>query len=287
MSWMILGTAPYEDFPLVESACRLQNGALIIDGHKIGVARGTPALLATACLAAEVMGIEGPQTLLVGDIGDGKGSAKLYLRLLDKIADDLPEVLVFHYLQPDLNYSLKISMGLEELPRKPLLVADAGYMYVAKMSGLANVYDLFTPDIGELAFLADEKAPHPFYTRGFLLQDEAEAPELVKKAYKHQNAARYLLVKGRKDLVADETGIIDEISEPCVENMEPVGGTGDSLTGLVSSLIASGFTIDKAASVAARANRYMGFLANPTPAFSIAECLKFLPEALERVVDNK
>lgn len=284
---MILGTAPYEDFPLVESACRLQNGALIIDGHKIGVARGTPALLATACLAAEVMGIEAPQTLLVGDIGDGKGSAKLYSRLLDKIADDLPDVLVFHYLQPDLNYSLKISMGLEELPRKPLLVADAGYMYVAKMSGLANVYDLFTPDIGELAFLADEKAPHPFYTRGFLLQDEAEAPELVKKAYKHQNAARYLLVKGLKDLVADETGVIDEISEPCVENMEPVGGTGDSLTGLVSSLIASGFPTDKAASVAARANRYMGFLANPTPAFSIAECLKFLPEALERVVDNK
>lgn len=287
MSWMILGTAPYEDFPLVESACRLQNGALIIDGHKISVARGTPALLATACLAADVMGIEAPQTLLVGDIGDGKGSAKLYSRLLDKIADDLPEVLVFHYLQPDLNYSLKISMGLEELPRKPLLVADAGYMYVAKMSGLANVYDLFTPDIGELAFLADEKAPHPFYTRGFLLQDEAEAPELVKKAYKHRNAARYLLVKGLKDLVADETGVIDEISEPCVENMEPVGGTGDSLTGLVSSLIASGFPIDKAASVAARANRYMGFLANPTPAFSIAECLKFLPEALERVVDNK
>ena len=47
---------------------------------------------------------------------------------------------------------------------KPTLVADAGFMYVAKMSGYADAYDLFTPEAGELAILADEKAPHPFYT---------------------------------------------------------------------------------------------------------------------------
>jgi len=35
------------------------------------------------------------------------------------------------------------------------------------MSGNAQSFDLFTPDAGELAFLADEEAPHPFYTRGF------------------------------------------------------------------------------------------------------------------------
>jgi hypothetical protein len=32
----------------------------------------------------------------------------------------------------------------------------------------AAQFDLFTPDVGELAFLADEEAPHPFYTRGFI-----------------------------------------------------------------------------------------------------------------------
>jgi ADP-dependent NAD(P)H-hydrate dehydratase / NAD(P)H-hydrate epimerase len=62
-------------------------------------------------------------------------------------------------------------------------------MYAAKMSGQAPSYDVFTPDMGELAFLADESAPHPFYTRGFILHEENRAPELIKRAYQHENAA--------------------------------------------------------------------------------------------------
>lgn len=281
MLWKIIGTAPFEDFPLIDSCCHLADGKLLINSQSLNVARGTPALIATACAAAEVLGIDPPRILIAGDIGNGKGSAKLYARLLDQIGNEDQQLLVFHYLQPDLNWSTKISMKLEELPQRPLLVADAGYMYVAKMSGMAPIYDLFTPDIGEMAFLADENAPHPFYTRGFLLQDESSAPELIKRAYENENAAKHLLVKGRKDLVADKNGIIDEISEPCVENMEPIGGTGDSLTGLVSCLIAAGMRIDKAASVAAVTNRRMGQLANPTPAGSISDLLEYLPEALE------
>jgi hypothetical protein len=53
-------------------------------------------------------------------------------------------------------------MALNEVNPRPLLCADAGYMYVAKMSGYAASYDLFFPDAGELAFLADENAPHPY-----------------------------------------------------------------------------------------------------------------------------
>lgn len=287
MRWTIIGTAPYEDFPLIESDCFLDRGRLRIGSHCIDVARGTPALIATACIAAQALGISPPRTLIVGDIGDGRGSEKLYARLLDQIVPDMADLLIFHYLQPDVNWSLRISMRLEELPKRPVLVADAGYMYVAKMSGMAAVYDLFTPDIGELAFLADEKAPHPFYTRGFLLQDEAKAPELVKRAYENENASRYLLVKGRKDLVASEKGILDEIVEPCVEHMEPIGGTGDSLTGLVSSLIASGMPVEAAASAAARSNRYMGLYANPTPAHSISDLLVYLPEALKTALEHK
>ena len=286
MLWQIVGTAPFEDFPLIDGHCSFANGELRLNSQSLSVARGTPALIATACSAADVLGVDPPRTLIAGDIGDGKGSAKLYARLLEQIGNEAQGMLVFHYLQPELNWSVKISMKLEELPQKPLLVADAGYMYVAKMSGLAPLYDLFTPDIGEMAFLADEKAPHPFYTRGFLLQDESSAPDLIKRAYENQNAAKYLLVKGRKDLVADENGIIDEISEPCVENMEPIGGTGDSLTGLVSSLMAAGMPIEKAASIAAITNRRMGFLANPTPASSISDLLKYLPEALETTLEK-
>ena len=160
-------------------------------------------------------------------------------------------------------------------------------MYVAKMSGFAASYDLFTPDAGEMAFLADEMAPHPFYTRGFLLQEEERIPELIERAYKHENAARCLLVKGRCDFVATEDGILKEISEPCVENMEPIGGTGDSLTGIVSALIAGGFPIPQAAILAAKTNRIMGALKNPTPAFSIADLLPALPAALEQVLSNQ
>jgi hypothetical protein len=80
-------------------------------------------------------------------------------------------VLVFHYLFPDVDWHGKIIIALEKISPRPILIADAGFMYVAKMSGQASLYDLFTPDVGELAFLADEEAPHPFYTRGFLLHE--------------------------------------------------------------------------------------------------------------------
>ena len=63
-------------------------------------------------------------------------------------------------------------------------------MYAAKMSGQAASYDLFTPDAGELAFLADETAPHPFYTRGFILHENNKIPDLINRAYSHKNAAK-------------------------------------------------------------------------------------------------
>ena len=68
-------------------------------------------------------------------------------------------------------------------------------VYAAKMSGYAADYDLFTPDAGELAFLADEKAPHPFYARGFLLDSHDNVPGLLARASEHQNAARFMIIK--------------------------------------------------------------------------------------------
>ena len=105
--------------------------------------------------------------------------------------------------------------------------------------------------------------------------------ELIELAYRNENAARYLLVKGRVDYVASESGIFSEISEPCVEVMEPIGGTGDSLTGIVSALVMSGMRIPEAAELAARVNRHMGLLACPTPAWPIKDFLPFVPPALD------
>jgi NAD(P)H-hydrate repair Nnr-like enzyme with NAD(P)H-hydrate dehydratase domain len=285
VAFLIIGTGPREDFPMIQGPAGLDEGFLSVDDQKISVARGTPALLAAALLTAQVLGIEAPAALLVGDIGSGKGCKKLYEHMVKEIRQREENLLVFHYLQPDLDWHNKILLGLEEKEKMPLLVADAGYMYVAKMSGYAAVYDLFTPDAGEMAFLADERAPHPFYTRGFLLSDETRVPELISRAYANENASKYLLVKGRHDYIACETGILATVSEPCEEAMEPIGGTGDSLTGIAAALIAAGHPIPQAAELAAKANRLMGKLARPTPAFSIADLLPFLTRALEMVLE--
>ncbi len=191
--------------------------------------------------------------------------------------------LLFHYLQPDVDWHNRILMAIDDLPLRPLLMADAGYMYVAKMSGYAASYNLFTPDVGELAFLADEKAPHPFYTRGFLLHEDKAAPDLIQQAVSNGNAARNLLVKGKNDYVVANGVIVDVISSPSVEAMEPIGGTGDSLAGVAAALIASGMSIPNACSQAARINRTMGLLSNPTPAFAIFDLLASLPQAIMQV----
>jgi ADP-dependent NAD(P)H-hydrate dehydratase / NAD(P)H-hydrate epimerase len=281
MSWMILGTVPQEDFPLTQGACSIRQGSLALNNHRIKLARGTPALLGAACIAAEVLGIPGPGAILAGDIGKGQGSRRVYEQLLGTVHDSGARLYAFHYLQPDVVFHNRILWALEEQPDGPMLVADAGYMYVAKMSGFAPSYDLFTPDAGEMAFLADEKAPHPFYTRGFLLQEEERVPELISRAYAEENAARHLLVKGRTDFVVAHGRIEATISDPCVETMEPIGGTGDTLTGIVTALLASGKPMVRACVVAARANRLLGHLAQPTPAYSVADLLPFLPQALE------
>jgi ADP-dependent NAD(P)H-hydrate dehydratase / NAD(P)H-hydrate epimerase len=283
MSWLIIGTVPYGEFPLLDVACATEGGQLRLGNERVPIARGTPALIATACMVADVLGMCRPRALLAGDIGRGDGSRKVYEHLAATMVDRGEGLLVFHYLQPDVDWHNRILIKIEERRQAPTLVADAGYMYVAKMSGFSSSYDLFTPDVGELAFLADESAPHPFYTRGFLLQEEESVPGLIARAYEHQNAARFLLVKGACDYVASSDGILGKICDPCVEAMEPIGGTGDSLTGIVSVLIASGTPIADAALSAAQINRLVGLIANPNPASTIAELLPSLPAAMEIV----
>lgn len=280
----IAGTVPEENFPLIHGNVRLEKDILMVCDRPIPVNRGTPALLAAAAKACDILGLPRPFGYLVGDTGLGHGSKRLYDFLLRDLGRSQHKVMAFHYLQPDVDRHNRVLFTLDKMDARPLLIADAGYMYAAKMSGQAGAYDLFTPDVGEMAFLADEEAPHPFYTRGFLLSEESRVPEQIKRAYVNQNASRFLLVKGEKDYIASSDGIIYTVTEPSEENMEPIGGTGDTLTGIASALIASGRTVPEAAFLAARANRVMGKLAAPTPASGILELLPFLQKALEQVI---
>ncbi len=223
---------------------------------------------------------------LIGDIGLGEGSRRLYEYLTKNLGGSRFSAITFHYLQPDVDWHNRVLSAIKKMAKQPILIADAGFMYAAKMSGQAAAYDLFTPDVGELAFLADENAPHPFYTRGFILQDEKRVPDMIKRAYAHKDASRFLLVKGAKDYLADQDGIKATVDSPACEAMEAMGGTGDTLTGIVAALIGSGMEVSKAAIVAAKANRLAGYYARPTPATQVMEIVLHIPKALEEILSN-
>ena len=280
----VAGTIPDDSFPVVAASVELDGDEIIIKGMRIPVNRGTPALLGAAVRACEVLGTPPPVAYLAGDTGLGKGSRGLYKFLSDTLKDTAFGVITFHYLQPDVDWHNRVLFAIEGLSLKPFLVADAGFMYSAKMSGQASSYDLFTPDVGELAFLADEEAPHPFYTRGFIFHKENQIPDLIARAYAHANAASSLLVKGKEDYIADKDGILSTVDRPAEESMEAIGGTGDTLTGIVSALLDSGMDVRQAAEKAAVINRLAGHYAQPTPATQVSEIIDRIPRAMREVM---
>jgi NAD(P)H-hydrate repair Nnr-like enzyme with NAD(P)H-hydrate dehydratase domain len=71
------------------------------------------------------------------------------------------------------------------------------------------------------------------------------------------------------------------VDSPEVRALEPIGGTGDTLTGIAAALVFSGYRVPEAATVAARANRLAGALADPTPASQVVQLIEKIPEALE------
>lgn len=280
--WVIVGALPEAGYPLTFSQCRITRDHVIFDNnHKVPIQRGTAALITSMCIACSVLEIEMPYALVAGDIGKGDGSKAIYKELSRIIPSLAPAGMTFQYLLPDAYWHDHILWAIEGLPVRPTLVADAGYMYAAKMCGACMFYDLVTPDVGELAFLADADAHHPFYVHGALLEDESKSEVLADSAYSFGNTADCMLVKGRKDIIIQEGVLVHSVEEPLVEAMEFIGGTGDTVTGIASALLAAGCTLTSASHIASLANRYMGKLANPTPATQISELLPFLPEALE------
>lgn len=276
----IVGTVPDADLGLLHGPARLEGGRVTVAGRELDVQRGTPALLAAALQVAAHLGRPEIHASLAGDTGRGDGSRHLYDWLCRHLPDCICSVLVFHYLQPDVDWHGRVLLAIEQMTRPPVLIADAGFMYAAKMSGQAGRYDCFTPDLGELAFLADEQAPHPFYTRGFILHESNRADDLIERAYRHDNAAIHLLVKGATDAIVARGRVVDRVDAPSTPAMEAIGGTGDTLTGLLAALCAAGHDLVPAASLAARANRLCGALARPTPASPVSELIAAIPRAL-------
>jgi hypothetical protein len=276
----LIGTIPYHGLPVISGEVFIRDGNVTIGEESSPLHRGFSAMIGAAAIVCIELGLPPPTAFTVGDIGLGDGSRRLYAYLKNRLTDLPAKVLTFHYFMPDVNRHNQVFRAIEKKSERPVIIADAGFMYVAKMSGYAPSYDLFTPDIGELAFLADEVAPHPFYTRGFICHEEDNVPFLISRAYQAGNASKVMIVKGERDYICNQGRIVATIEDPCIKPLEAIGGTGDTLTGIVSALIYGGYAIEEAAILSAKINRLAGELANPTPGTQVSEIIVHIPKAL-------
>jgi NAD(P)H-hydrate repair Nnr-like enzyme with NAD(P)H-hydrate dehydratase domain len=281
---LLVGTIPIKNVPLSLGRIDLTEKEVKLDGQVLDVNRGTAAMMAAACTICDVYALESPMGMVAGDIGASDGSTRIYEYLADNLSEMDVKVLTFHYIMPDIKRNKKVLKKIDSLKKRPILIADAGGMYVAKAGSDAGCYDIFTPDLGELAFLADEKAVHPTYTRGFIFHMEDDVPELIRRAFESKNAASTLFVKGKVDYICQDGKILEKIEHPNIEALEPVGGTGDIITGVISGLIYAGKPPVEACQIAGRVNRRAGELCHPTPATQVKDIIKCIPEALMDVL---
>ncbi|MGD9116093.1 MAG: NAD(P)H-hydrate dehydratase [Dehalococcoidia bacterium] len=275
---LIAGTVPIEGLPLVMGEVARDGDFLLVDGKQIPATQGTGAMVSAALATTSYLGIAAPHALLVGDIGEGKGSRELYQYLIDHVAELNPEVLALHYWLPDMSQTRQLCAAVEKCQPRPVMIADAASMYSAKAAGLAEEFDIFTPDSTEIAFLADPEATHPAYIARHLFEtDVSNVTELAKTAYANHGAAKLLLVKGATDYIIKDGEVLAMVNEPNVPMLEPIGGTGDTITGVTSALAYAELEPDKAALIAAKVNRMAGKYAKVTPATKVNEVIAHFP----------
>ena len=276
---LIAGTVPARDLPLTMGVASLAGDLLVVDGRAISCTQGTGAMIGAALATTDYLKIDPPHVLVAGDTGQGRGSRDLYQYLIDHIPDMCPHVLALHYCLPDMALTRRLCDAVGQCRRRPVMIADAASMYAGKAAGLAAEFDIFTPDASEMAFLADPDAFHPAYIARHLFDTEvADIPKLVAAAYERGGASKVLLVKGAIDYVARDGLIVETIAEPDVPALEAIGGTGDTITGMVSAFAYAELELHEAAIIAARANRTAGQLAEPTPATAVREIIGLLPQ---------
>ncbi|MFQ6085573.1 MAG: NAD(P)H-hydrate dehydratase [Candidatus Bathyarchaeia archaeon] len=280
-----IGTVPVEEPSVIKGYSKIRGESLEIDGFSIEISPGTQTMIAAATVACEAIGVRAPYAVVAGDIGGGKGSDALFVFLLERACELSPRVIVWHYIYPSFVMKDVFETIKEECEPRPVLIADAGSMYNVVELGLAKEFDLLTPDPGEMGYLGDPDAAHPVYVSNPIFEiDTEDVPKLVSQAYQHGKASKVLLIKGPTDFIVKEGKVVQTIREPNIPALEAIGGTGDTITGIVSALIYGGYNVVDAATYAAKANRLAGSLANPTPATPISEIIPHIPVALRKIL---
>ena len=211
----VVGTVPEQEVGVVSGQARLEKGLLLVEGRSFPVNRGNTGTFGRCPGRGRGGRRPGGLHLLGRRHRHGPRQPPSLRPSCQRPAGfAISRWMAFHYLQPDADGHGRVLMAVDQMSPRPLLVGDAGFMYAAKMCGQAPSYDLFTPDAGELAFLADHKAPHPFYTQGFILHQEGQVPAQIARAYAHGNAARHLLVKGKRDYLTRGPQNIEALDGP-------------------------------------------------------------------------
>ena len=247
------------------------------DIDKIPAGLGTGALYHAAHQTLKIFGREGDLRLLTAG---AHNSDKIY----EFVISEKPQgkLACVHYIMPKLAPFERMFGALRE--NFSFLAFDAGGMYACKACKLAKQADMFTPDAGEMAFLADKDSAHPAYVQRILLEiDESEIKKLVELAYRNGNLPRYTVVKGEVDLFVQDGKVVGEISRPCIPELEPIGGTGDTLVGILSALIYSGFEPRKAFELASKALRRIGEKLGVKPDTPVGEIIEEIPAVLDRM----
>ncbi|MCX5848167.1 MAG: sugar kinase, partial [Deltaproteobacteria bacterium] len=158
---LICGTVPHENPVIIRGEASFDKDKLFIQDMEIPCTQGTAALVSAACVTAQHFKSSPPHVILAGDNGKGKGSRLLYDYLIKNIALINPDILLMHYILPVMGLMKMLYKAASKCAKMPVMIADASSMYAAKAAGLAPLFDIFTPDLCEMAFLADTDAVHP------------------------------------------------------------------------------------------------------------------------------
>lgn len=279
---IIAGTIPIKNMPLISGTPEFENNQLIIGDYKIPVGQGTSSLIFAAYKVIEFFKTHQPCIVVAGDIGYGDGTKNIYNYLIENINILKPNILTLHYCLPIMKLIKNLIDKIENnrLPTK--IIADASSMYAAKAAGLSKKFEIFTPDMSELSFLSDKDAVHPAFMRKHLFVENENIKKLIKNAYEYNNAPSYLIIKGKTDYIIKDGEIVETISDPNIPAMEAIGGTGDTITGLLSGFIESGFDTINAIKMAAIINRLSGIEAKVTVASKITELINVFDNCLKK-----
>ncbi|HPD57152.1 MAG TPA: NAD(P)H-hydrate dehydratase [Smithellaceae bacterium] len=278
---LICGTIPQAGASLVMGEVSFDGSRLAVGNTEIPCTQGTAALASAACVVAKHCGSAAPHAVFAGDTGSGKGSRLLYDYLSNNLPQLSPDILLMHYILPVMGLMKQVCAAADKCGKKPVMMADASSMYAAKAAGLAGQFDIFTPDLSEMEFLADPDAIHPAYiSRHLFRADIACADDLIAAAFRQKSMAKTVVIKGATDHVIQEGKVKFTLSEPDLPALEAIGGTGDTISGMIGAFVDAGLTHLDAAMKALKANRKAGQLVQAKPATKVREIIAAIPRAL-------